>query len=126
MNPLACSWILAVVLSGFLPVAAVAGEMKDGWSPALVATETEQCTETLVQGAWENTKREQGADPAMALTPEIRKQLEPQIVAMKGLCACAVRAGAERYTKAEADKTPADLDNFVLETINNGTCKLTP
>lgn len=105
---------------------AFAGEMKAGWTPEVLSSETNDCTEALAQGAWENTKREQGADAALPMSPEIRKQLEPQIAAMKMLCACAVRAGSERYTKAEADKSPADLDRFVTETIANGTCKLTP
>jgi hypothetical protein len=105
---------------------AAAGELKAGWTPELLGSETEDCSQTLVQGAWENTKREQGADPSIPLTPEIRKQIEPQIAAMKDLCACAVRAGAERYTKAEADKTPADLDRFIEGAIDNGTCKLPP
>jgi hypothetical protein len=117
---------IASLLVVALPALAAAGELKAGWTEELLATETSECTETLVAGAWENTKRDQGADPALAMTPEIRKQLEPQIASMKGLCACAVRAGAERYTKAEADKTPADLDTFVLETIDKGSCKLTP
>jgi hypothetical protein len=84
------------------------------------------CSKTLIQGAWENTKREQGADPKMPLTDEIVKELEPQIASMKKLCACAVRAGAEHYTKAEAERAPADLDRFVAETIQKGTCKLDP
>ncbi|MFN2424918.1 MAG: hypothetical protein ABR587_00575 [Candidatus Binatia bacterium] len=45
---------------------------------------------------------------------------------MKSLCTCAVRAGAVRYTKAEADQSPADLDSFVTDTIAKGTCKLSP
>jgi len=105
---------------------AMAGELKAGWTPELLAAETDDCTKALVEGAWENTKREQGADPSMPLTDEIRKQLEPQIASMKALCACAVRAGAERYTKTEADKTPADLDSFVTETVAKGDCKLAP
>jgi hypothetical protein len=117
---------LAVVALLALAVATpgLAGELKAGWTAESLASETEDCTRTVVEGAWENTKREQGADPALPLTSEIRKQLEPQIASMKALCACAVRAGAERYTKAEADKTPADLDAFVAETIATGTCKL--
>jgi hypothetical protein len=115
---------VAALLALSLPAPAVAGELKAGWTPELLASETEDCTQALVEGAWENTKREQGVDPAMPLTSEIRKQLEPQIASMKSLCACAVRAGAERYTKAEADKTPADLHGFVTETISKGTCTL--
>jgi len=114
-------------LLALLPMTlAVAGELKAGWTPELLASETEDCTRALVEGAWENTKREQGADPSMPLTDEIRKQLEPQIASMKALCVCAVRAGAERYTKAEADKTPADLDSFVTDTVAKGDCKLAP
>lgn len=118
----ALGWILALVL----PASAPAGDLKAGWTPELLASETDDCTEALVQGAWENTKREQGADPAMPLTAGIRKQLEPQIASMKSLCECAVRTGAERYSKAEADRTPADLESFVTDTIAKGTCKLSP
>jgi len=108
------------------PTAAVAGELKAGWTAQLLASETDDCTKALVEGAWENTKREQGVDPAMPLTSDILKQLEPQIASMKTLCACAVRAGAERYTKAEADRTPADLDKIVADTIATGTCRPAP
>ena len=101
-----------------------AGELKPGWTAEALASETMECTESLVQGAWENTKREQGADPKLPLTKEIRDELAPQIASMKKLCACAVRTAAERYTKAEADATPTDLDRFVSETIAKGTCKL--
>ncbi len=118
--------VAASLVALLFPVLASAADLKAGWTTEFLASETADCSEALVQGAWDNTKREQGADPAMPLTPEIRKQLEPQIESMKSLCACAVRAGAERYTKAEADKTPADLDSFVTETIAKGTCKLSP
>ena len=104
--------------------AAFAGDLKPGWTAESLASETMDCTESLVQGAWENTKREQKADPALPLTKEIREQLAPQIASMKKLCACAVRAAAEHYSKAEADKTPADLDRFVTDTITKGACKL--
>jgi hypothetical protein len=106
------------------PALACAGELKTGWTAESLVTETMECTESLVQGAWENTKREQGADPALPLTKETRDQLAPQITSMKKLCACAVRAGAERYTKAEADATPKDLERFVADTIAKGDCKL--
>jgi len=116
---------LALVLLLAAPAAA-GGELKAGWTAEVLATETVDCTKTLVQGAWTNTKREQGVDPNLPLTDEILKELEPQIASMKKLCACAVRAGAEHYTKAEADKAPADLDRFVTDTIAKGTCKLSP
>lgn len=114
----------AAILVLVLPTLVVAGDMKAGWTAEMLAPETEECTKALVDGAWENTKREQGADPSLAMSDEIRKQLEPQIAAFKKLCTCAVRAGAERYTKAEADATPADLDKFVNDTIESGKCKL--
>jgi hypothetical protein len=116
----------AILLALSLPSLAFSGDLQAGWTPENLASETDDCTKTLVEGAWENTKRDQGADPALPMSDEIRKQLEPQIAAMKKVCACAVRAGAERYTKAEADRTPADLDTFVTGTIANGTCKLEP
>lgn len=101
-----------------------ADELKAGWTTTAIEKETADCTEELVQGAWDNTKRSQGVDPAKPLTPEIRAELAPQIAAMKKVCACAVREGAKRYTKAEADKTPKDLEAFVAGTIARGTCKL--
>jgi len=119
------SRILSTAAAALLvAVAADAGTLKPGWTAESLATETMDCTDALVQGAWENTKREQGADPALPLTKEIREQLAPQIASMKKLCACAVRAAAEKYSKAEADATPKDLDRFVADTINQGACKL--
>ena len=103
-----------------------AGELKAGWTAEGLAIETADCTKTLVQGAWNNTKREQGVDPGMPLTEEVMKEIEPQIASMRKLCACAVRAGAEHYTKAEADRAPVDLDRFLADTIAKGACKLTP
>lgn len=117
---------VAITLALSVPSFAFAGDLKPGWTPENLASEIEDCTKTLVEGAWDNTKRDQGADPALPMSEEIRKQLGPQIAALKKVCECAVRAGAERYTKAEADKTPADLDTFVIETIAGGTCKLEP
>jgi hypothetical protein len=101
-----------------------ADQPKAGWTPAALATASAGCTEELVKGAWANTKREQGVDPDKPLTPEIREQLAPQIAAMKKLCACAVREAAKRYSKAEADRSPKDLDRFVAEIIGRGVCKL--
>jgi hypothetical protein len=104
--------------------ARAADELKAGWTPEALSTASAACTEELVQGTWTNTKREQGVDPDKPLTPEIREQLAPQIAAMKKLCACAVREGAKRYTKAEADRSPKDLDRFVADIIGRGVCKL--
>ena len=124
----------ALVLSSvlFLAVAipATAAEkakkkpLKEGWTEEAVKTASDECTEALVQGTWENTKREQGVDPSKPLTDEIRKELAPQIASMRKLCACAVREGAKRYTRAEAEAIPADLERAVSESIADGTCKV--
>lgn len=119
-HPFSSALLLLAVL---VPSIARGGQLKTGWTAEALANETMECTETLVLGAWKNAKREQGADTALPLTKEIRDQLEPQIASMKKLCACAVRAGAEHYTKAEADAKPKDLDRFVADTIAKGTCK---
>ena len=88
---------IAALLFGLVAATAHAADgPKPGWTPEALADASAGCTEGLVQGAWDNTKREQGVDPARPLTPEIRKQLAPQIAAMKKLCACAVREAAKR------------------------------
>jgi hypothetical protein len=113
--------LLVLVLADALDAA---DELKAGWTPDALSTASAACTEELVQGAWANTRREQGVDADKPLTPEIREQLAPQIAAMKKLCACAVREAAKRYTKAEADRSPKDLDKFVADVIGRGVCKL--
>ena len=117
---------LVLALLGFVLVvpASWAEAPKDGWTSKRIESETTACTEATVKDAWENTKREQGADPSLPLTPEIRKELAPQIAAMKKLCACAIREAAKRYTWAEAQATPGDLQSFIAETVTKGTCKL--
>ena len=98
--------------------------LKAGWTAENLADATSSCSDTLIEGAWANTKREQGVDPAKPMTPEIREQLAPQMAAMRKLCACAVREAAKRYSKAEAEKSPKDLDRFVADTVASGKCKL--
>lgn len=123
MRPIAWALVAALTASGAL-AAPPADKLKDGWTKEAVADASAQCTEALVQGTWENTKRDQGADPSLPLTEEFRKQLAPEIAAMKKLCACAVREGAKRYTRAEAEAIPADLERAVSESISSGKCKL--
>jgi len=119
--------VLALLLTAFLStLAAAEGDFKAGWTKKLLDSETEDCTEATVKAAWENTKRDQGVDPSLPLTPDVRKKLAPQIAAMKKLCACAIRAAAKRYTRAEAEATPSDLQQFIADTVANGTCKLEP
>jgi len=115
------------ILCLVLATPAGAGErLKTGWTPAALASASAECTEALVQGTWENTKREQGGDPSAPLTDDIRKKLAPEIASMKKLCACAVREGAKRYTKAEAEAGPADLEHAVSESISKGICRIEP
>ncbi len=99
-------------------------DLKDGWTPKLLASQTADCTEATVRDAWENTKRAQGVDPATPLTKAVRKKLAPEIAAMKKLCACAIHEAAKRYTRAEVEASPEDLQSFLAETVSNGTCKL--
>ncbi len=114
---------LLLVLSSSTAVQAE-GDLKAGWTKKLLESETEDCTEATVKDAWENTKSQQGVDPSLPMTPEVRKQLEPQIAAMKKMCACAIREAAKRYTWAEAEATPSDLQQFIADTVAKGTCKL--
>jgi hypothetical protein len=115
--------VIGLLACAVLPVRAADGS-KPGWTPRALDESTAACTEELVRGAWENTKRDQGVDPAKPLTPEIREQLAPQIAAMKKLCGCAVREGAKKYSAAEAKASPKDLDTFVADVVARGVCKL--
>lgn len=114
---------LLLVLS-MATTARAADAFKEGWTKKLIESETKDCTEATVKDAWENTKSQQGVDPSLPLTPEVRKKLAPQIAALKKMCACAIREAAKRYTRAEADATPSDLQQFIADTVANGTCKV--
>lgn len=95
---------------------------KPGWSADGIAEASASCTEGLVKGAWENTKREQGVDPSTEMTPEIRKQLEPQIKGMASLCDCAIKQAARKYRPAEAHDP--GFEKFVVGLVKSGRCKL--
>ena len=73
--------ILGVTLASGV-MAFAAGPYKAGWTTTDLDQAAEGCTGELVQGAWVNTKKDQHVDPDMEMTPEIRKQLEPQIKAI--------------------------------------------
>lgn len=118
---------VAIVMFGLVLASAAtvaAGPYKAGWTTKDIDQATEECTGGLVEGAWENTKKEQHVDPAMEMTPEIRKQLEPQIKAMHGLCDCAVKEAARKYDKKDADKSDDELARFTADVIKSGKCKL--
>ena len=107
--------------------AADAGDkLKAGWTSKALDAASTDCTNALVQGTWENARREQDADPAAPITDDFRKEHASEIASIKKLCACAVREGAKRYTREEAEATPADLERAASESIAAGTCKVTP
>jgi hypothetical protein len=106
--------------------AAAGGQLQAGWTAKALDAASADCTHALIQGTWENARREQGADPATPITDGFRKEHASEIASMKKLCACAVREGAKRYTREEAEATPADLERAASESIAAGTCKLTP
>ena len=118
--------VFAVASTLLMATFSGAGELKAGWTKEALESASADCTEALVQGTWDNTKREQGGEPSKPLTDEIRKQLAPEIAKLKKLCACAVREGAKRYTWAEAEAIPADLERAASESITTGACKLEP
>jgi hypothetical protein len=93
-----------------------------GWTADALKAESAACTEVLVKGAWENTKRDQGAEPAMEMTPEIRKQLAPQIAGMASLCECAVREAAKKFGPGDGDRL--DFQRYAIDTVQSGRCKL--
>lgn len=115
--------ILGVTLASGT-AAFAAGPYKAGWTAADLDQAAEGCTGELVKGAWANTKKEQHVDPDMEMTPEIRKQLEPQIKAMRGLCDCAVKEAAKQYDKSDANKPDTELVRFTADVIKSGKCKL--
>ena len=118
---------LLATLSLVLAVSTIvqaADDFKAGWTKTLIDSEVADCTEATVKDAWENTKSQQGVDPNLPLTPDVRKKLEPQIAAMKKMCACAIREAAKRYTRAEAEATPSDLQEFIADTVAKGICKM--
>jgi len=113
--------LLASLLLG--PVAAAAGEYADGWTPDGIKQAVEACTNELVEGAWSNTKREQGIDGDRPLTPELRKQLAPQIEAFRGLCDCTVKHTAKKFGSAAYHKEADAVGRYAQELVKKGTCK---
>ena len=103
-----------------------ADEYADGWTPKALEEAVDACTNELVEGAWANTKRAQGVDPAKPMTPEIRKQLAPQIAGFRDLCSCTVKASAKKYGR-KAYQTDADaVGRYAQDLVKRGTCKPPP
>jgi hypothetical protein len=113
--------VLVALLVATLPAAAA--EYANGWTELTIDEAVEACTEALVQGAWENTKREQKVDPKRPLTPEIRKQLAPQIEALNRLCECTVKETAKKYGQKDYEKKPDEVQRYTLDLVKRGVCK---
>jgi hypothetical protein len=96
---------------------------KDGWTPKALGDAVAACTETLTQGAWKNTLKDQQMDEKTPLTPEIRKKLEPQIAGLKTLCDCTIKATAKKYGKKDYETQPDAMDRYAIELVHAGTCK---
>jgi hypothetical protein len=116
-------WTAAV--TGMLVLAPAAGHGAEAEKPAWTAqeldTEVAACTEALVKGAWENTKRAQDIDPKAELTPEMRKQLAPQIAGLQKVCDCAVREAAKKF--GQGDSNRPEFQSFVVDSVTRGKCK---
>jgi hypothetical protein len=105
------------------PGAAFAGEYADGWTPEGIKQAVDACTNELVEGVWNNTKKDQGIDPDRPLTPELRKQLAPQIEAFHGLCDCTVKNTAKKFGSVAFHKDTDAAGRYAQELVKKGTCK---
>ena len=114
---------LLLALALLVPVAAPAGEYADGWTPDGIKQAVDACTNELVEGVWNNTKKDQGIDPDRPLTPELRKQLAPQIEAFHGLCDCTVKNTAKKFGSVAFHKDTDAAGRYAQELVKKGTCK---
>ena len=116
-------FLLLALILGAAAFAHGADEYADGWTPKGIDEAVGACTEELVDGAWTNTKREQGVDPAKPLTPEIRAQLAPQIDGFRKLCDCTVKASAKKYGREAYKRDGEAVGRHAQELVKRGTCK---
>ena len=115
---------LAVAAAVWLAVRpAVAAEYADGWTTTEVDHAVEGCTEALVQGAWANTKKDEGFDPEMPLSDEIRTQLKPQIEGFRGFCGCVVKEMARTVSRKAYASDEGDMSHRVDGIVKSGKCK---
>lgn len=119
MRPLAVALVLLLVTA-----ATAADKLAEGWTPDGLKEATGACTNALVDGAWENTKRDQKLDPKLEMSPEIREQLKPQIAAFGKLCECTVRAMAKKYSRTDYEHDDGSVEKYARELVEKGTCKL--
>jgi hypothetical protein len=112
--------IAFVLLAG---TAAVAAEYMDGWTPTTLKEAVSACTEELVDSAWKNTKKDAGVNPDAPLTPEIRKEIQPQIDEFNKLCDCVVRESAKKFGEKAYRANDKQIDEYAVQLIDKGTCK---
>ena len=107
-----------------LASAALAADVyKDGWTPKGIDQAIAACTEALTKSAWQNTLTHEKMDPATPLTPEVRKQIAPQIVGLKTLCDCTIKATAKKYGEKDYRTKPDVMDRYAIDLVHAGTCK---
>jgi hypothetical protein len=112
--------LFALLLLG--SIAASAGEYADGWTADGIKQAVDACTNELVEGVWNNTKKDQGIDPDRPLTPELRKQLAPQIEAFHRLCDCTVKNTAKKFGSVAFHKDTDAAGRYAQELVKKGTC----
>ncbi|HEV7731161.1 MAG TPA: hypothetical protein VGR62_03320 [Candidatus Binatia bacterium] len=115
--------IALALLMGSGTAALAAPALKDGWTPKTLQQAVKACTDELVDGAWKNTKKDAGVNPDAPLTPEIRKEIQPQIDEFNKLCDCVVRKSAEKFEMTAYQKNGPEIDTYAVELIDKGTCK---
>jgi hypothetical protein len=115
--------ILPIALSVLATATVFAAEYKDGWTPATLKEAVGACTDELVDSAWKNTKKDAGVNPDAPLTPEIRKEIQPQIDGFNKLCDCVVRESAKKFGKEAYRKNGTEIDDYAVSLIDKGTCK---
>ena len=117
------STMTTTLLVGLLVGSAPAAEpYAEGWTKDSVNEAIDSCTEQIVKGAWANTKKAQGVDPKMKMTPEIRKQLAPQIAKFRELCKCTVTEAAKKFGRKKYETDPEAVGSYAQELVKNGTC----
>jgi hypothetical protein len=113
-----------LLLSALATPTFAAGKLAEGWTPDGVKEANKACTDALVDGAWENTKRDQNLDPKLEMSPEIREALKPQIAAFGKLCECTVGKLAEKYSRKAYENDDGSVEKYARELVEKGTCKL--
>ena len=127
MTPMLPALVLVIVALATSAFAAdKADKVKEGWTRERLNEVSTECSDALVQGTWESTARDNGEDPSKPVSAEFRKKNAAEIARMKKLCACAVREGAKRHSRAEAEATPADFERAVSDAMGGETCKIAP